>query len=104
MADAGQRVVFAEDRDDRPARPGLGDEGGLEPARRSTDVGPLPREIAREGVGGEALLVGELGPGMDLERQSVERVRARVDPLRDTDLQPGGVHGRPKLARTHKPT
>ena len=41
---------------------------------------------------------------MDLERQSVERVRARVDPLRDTDLQPGGVHGRPKLARTHKPT
>ena len=103
VSDAGKRVVLAEDRDDRLAAPGLGDECGVESADAAPRVDPFALEIRAQRVRGEALLEGELGPRVDLEREAVQRVAARVDALADPPLAVRGAHA-PRLTRTRDRT
>ncbi len=94
VAHAGQRVVLAEDRQRRAARPGLegGPEGGGQPAQTRLDPEALGGEEALQSLGGEGLLEGQLGTGVDVEGQRGEIVAEPVDRLDDTLLE--GIHGR----------
>ena len=92
MAEARQRVVLAEDRDDGLARPRFGDERGLEPTDATAHVDLLGRQELRQALGGEALLERELRMLVDLERQPIERSRACIDPLADPSLLRRQIH------------
>ena len=100
MADPRQGVVLAEDRDDGTTRSCVGDEGRLEATGPPLDRDLLRLQVVREFARREALLECELGPRMDLERETVERLRARVDTLADPLFAGCGVQVALRLTRT----
>ena len=104
VADPRKRVVFAEYRDDGTARPRLGDEGRLDAAGRAPDRDLLRLQVVRERARREALLESELGARMDLQREPVERLCARVDALGDPLLTRRGVQVVLRLPRTRRGT
>jgi hypothetical protein len=92
VAHARQRVVLAQDRDDRCAAPDLRGESRLETACAARDRSALAGQVVRESVGGESLLERELGSFVDPDREVVERGAARVDALRHARFELGGLH------------
>ena len=100
VTDPRQRVVLAKDRDDRTAGADLGDERRLEASGRTLDGDLLRLEVIRERARREALFECELGPCVDLEREPVERLRARVDALGNPLLPRRGVQVALRLTRT----
>src|ERR1700716_593780 len=100
MTDPWECVVLPEDRDERTAGAGLGDEGGLETAGPAFDGDLFRLQIVRERGGREALLEGELGPRVDVQCEAVERVCTGVDTLGDALLTRRGVQGLVRLPRT----
>src|SRR5256885_4774923 len=104
MADPRQCVVLAKDRDEGAPYPHPGDERGLHTAGAALDGDLLRLQVVRERRRREALLEGELGPRVDLQREPVERVRARVDALGDPLLTRRGVQVALRLTRTRRGT
>src|SRR6266550_6087464 len=104
MADPRQCVVLAKDRDEGAPDSHLGDERGLHTAGAALDGHLLRLQVVRERRRREALLEGELGPRVDLQREPVERRRARIDALGDPLLTRRGVQVVLRLPRTRRGT
>src|SRR6266550_2647357 len=102
VPDPRQGVVLAEYRDDRSTRAGLGDKRRFETSGAALDRHLLRFEVIRKRSGGKPLLERELRPRVDLEREPIERFRARVDALADPLLARRGVQVGLRLPRTRR--
>ena len=100
MSDPGQRVVLAEDRDQRTTGAGLGEESRLEARGPALDRDLLRLQVIRERGRRKAFLERELRPRVDLEREPVERLRAHFDALGYPLLPRRGVQVALRLTRT----
>ena len=93
VPDGGQRVVLAQDGDRRTGGAGMGLERGVDAPRGAGDAEALILEYLSQQVVGEAFLVAQLGPGVDLVGQVDQDVAAPVDLGGQAGLGVGQVGG-----------
>ena len=100
VADAGQRIVFGEQVDERAGRAAgeVALESGLEAVSGALDGEAGRRQRVAQQAARVVLVESEFRVGVDIVRHADEFPRQRIDPAHDDLFQFGGHSGAPRTA------